>query len=357
MRSLIHLVLGGGALLGLTGCISDFSPDALKQEPGAINRADSGAKDAGKKDATTSTGSDDNGGDDTDTGGEVDPDDGNDNDPPPSTGGDAGTDTPQGDAGGSTPSTGVAGPAACNMTGKWLVTERFGLTGLGAQQAVWNWYYAEIEHTSDTEIRYKKSLSCGAFVDGLGFIAVMMDDSQAWPAYTMNPAYEGRKGTVAKTADGCMISIEKDATVRGATVNTYRDLSKALPKLEEKATADKPGWEDWDEDGMPGVTLNISGFASGALYAVTRNWTAYAGPFKDKATLLTLALDWGQSRSTLGYTSSQLNSEAARDEDETRHTVELGKMTDAQTKGSDLDICKSVRDLAKTLTPNASIKK
>jgi hypothetical protein len=191
----------------------------------------------------------------------------------------------------------------------------------------------------------------------VGLIPVFMDDQDAWPSYTMHPAYEGRKGTVQKASGGCMVAVDKDATIRGATVAAYRDPSVALPKLDQEAAGGAPGWEDWDEDGQPGVTLNISGLATGKLYAVTRNWTAYSGTFKDKAKLLTLSIDWGQDRSTLGYTDATLAADAARDTDESRHVVEFGKMTDEQTKGSDLEICESVRDLAKTLTPNASIKK
>jgi hypothetical protein len=243
-------------------------------------------------------------------------------------------------------------PTECDLTGRWLVTERFGMEGLGAKQATWNWFYVEIAQ-SGNQLTYKKSLSCGADVTGIG-IPVTMDDSAAWPAYTKNPAYAGRKGTADKVSSGCMVHVEKDAVVRGASVEHYRDLRVALPKLAEQATADKPGWEDWDNDGEPAVTLKITSLTSGRLMAVMRNWTEYSGVVAEGASLLSMRLDWGQSRSTLKADNDFLRSDASRDPDQSRSVVEWGRMTGEQAAGDDSTICEAVRDLAKTLTPNAS---
>jgi hypothetical protein len=120
MRSLIHLLLGSSTLLGLSGCMSDFSPDPINTELRPSKGADGGSskRDAGKDAAKPST---------SDVGDDDDSDD------EPVANADAGmTDEPDaGDMAMSDP-----GPTECNLTGKWLVTERFGLSGLGAQQAV-----------------------------------------------------------------------------------------------------------------------------------------------------------------------------------------------------------------------------
>lgn len=332
-------------LLGMAGCVADFSPDPLNSDrepqPDAavdaevdsdtVRPRDASARDAGARDASA-----------RDAAPEDDP-----APTPPSEEGGAPVDTPDAlDPPASSP---------CNIAGKWLVTERFGMEGLGAKQAAFQWYYAEITQKGN-QLTYAKSLSCGANVVGIG-IAVTMDDSKAWPAYTRNPAFVGRKGTVEEVADGCKVHIDKDVTVRGATVEYYRDLNKPLPKLADRATADKPGWEDWDEDGEPAVTLNITSLSSGRIRAVMRNWSEYSGVVPDGADLLTMRLDWGQSRATLKADNPFLLLDATRDPDQSRSAVELGRMSDAQTAGDDLAICASVRALAKTLTPNASMTK
>jgi hypothetical protein len=351
MRILKHLLLASSSLVGMAGCLPDFSPDPLNSDRAPELDSGTGVDASAAALPSNAGGNPPNaGGDPRDTG---TPDAGT-----PETGTfEASGPTPSDDGGGQMSATDARvdaepAPTVCNLTGKWLVTERFGMEGLGAKQAAYNWFYVELAQ-SGNQLTYKKSLSCGANVTGIG-IPVIMDDSKAWPAYTRNPAYAGRKGTVDKVSNGCMVHIEKDAVVRGATVAHYRDTNVALPKLAEQATADKPGWEDWDEDGQPAVTLNITSLSSGKLMAVMRNWTEYSGVVTEGARLMSMRLDWGQSRSTLKADNDFLRSDASRDPDQSRTVVEWGRMTDEQAAGDDPTICQSVRDLAKTLTPNAS---
>jgi hypothetical protein len=327
MRTLKSLLLAGGSLLGMAGCLPDFSPDPINSDVDPANPDSGVSADSGSRDSSVVRDA---------SGPVVTPDAGEPGKP------DARVEVPTGPA-----------PTECNLTGKYAITERFAMDGLGAKQIVWNWYYAEISQ-SGNDITYKKSLSCGANVVGApGSPKIQMDDSQAWDAYTKHPAYEGRKGTVQKVGDGCMVSIAKDAAIRGGTVATYRDITVPLPKLAQEGKDGSPGWEDWDADGEPGVTLNISGLASGKLYAVMRNITAYSGVVPEGADLLTMTLDWSQSRETLKYTSWILTADAALDTS-AKQIVEFGRMTDEQASGDDLAICQNVRDLVEMLTPNAS---
>ncbi|MET0283762.1 MAG: hypothetical protein ABW352_04810 [Polyangiales bacterium] len=341
MRPLTHLLFASSALLGTAGCLPDFSPDPINSEldeatadggsdgGGARSDGGSGSRDAsgGTRDATSPS---------NDAMMAA-----NDSGAQPGGGDDGGGEEPQ-----------PTGP--CNLAGRYAITERFGMDGLGAKQIVQNWYYVDLKQNGN-DLEFTNSFGCGAQVNGAFPFEVKMDDTAAWPAYAANPAYLGRKGTVEMTADGCSVKFDKDAIVRGGTVEYYRDLTKPLPKLAEQAAPDKPGWEDWDNDGKPGVTLKISGIAQGSLHAVMRNWTEYSGTVQEGATTLTMSLNWGQSRSTLSYEGSQLlTADAARDPDESKHVVEFGKLTNEQTSGDNEAICKNVRDLAPTITPNAS---
>jgi hypothetical protein len=327
-RVLKALLLVSGSSLGTAGCLPPFSFDPTdggeSDHPGTSDggssadgsvRTDAGARDSGERDAHVPSLPSDAG---------------------PLVEHDGGTEPPL---------------AGCNVSGKYLVTERFHMEGLGAQQTAWNWYYVELAQ-SGGQLTYKRSLSCGARVEGVR-PPLDVDDSSAWPAYTLHPAYEGRKGTVEKTVDGCLVMIDEDAIVRGATVDAYRDTTVPLPNTAQQATASSPGWEDWDDDGQPGVTLHVTGFVSGELYAATRHTTAYSGVVQGGASLLTLELDWKQDRTTFGYSSQLLTADAAPDPSADQ-TVQFGKLTDEQAEGDDLTICQAVRALAPTLTPVAS---
>jgi hypothetical protein len=337
----------------MAGCLPDFSPDPINQE------VEEAVRDAGT-DAGSGGGTKDAASPKDSGGGSVPPrdaaatTDAKTTDPVPSE--DGGTVKPpvdQPDAGGGTQE--PAGP--CDLTGRYLVTERFGMDGLGAKQVVQNWFYVELTQSGEA-VQYSKSVSCGASVVGLSPVPVSMDDKQAWPAYAANPVYDGRKGTSKKVADGCAVAFDKDALVRGATVEVYRDLNKALPTLQQQATDTNPGWEDWDDDGKPGVTLRVSGTVQGSLFAVMRNWTVYSGTVPEGAELLTMTLDWGQKRSTLDYDGSPLlTADAAKDPDLTRHSVEFAKLTEEETAGKDdLALCELMRSLAPTRTPKAGAK-
>ena len=65
-------------------------------------------------------------------------------------GGDGGTASTAGAAGGSGGGSGSGGSTAppdgpCNLSGRWLVTLRYVVDGLGLLQTVHNWIYYEIE--------------------------------------------------------------------------------------------------------------------------------------------------------------------------------------------------------------------
>jgi hypothetical protein len=243
---------------------------------------------------------------------------------------------------------------ACDLSGRWLLTERAVTSAVGARQVIHNWFYLELSQ-QDSALTVSRSIMCGGTVVGLPPTVITMDDRKAWPAYIAHRSYEGRTGSSQASGSGCQVAFDKVTIVRGASVDTYRELSVPLPKLEQRATASTPGWEDWEGDGKPGVSLRISGSISGTLYLVTRAWNQYSGFVAANASSFTLPLLWNQERSTLGYDGSPLltTADATRDGDASQHLVEYARLAEAQVPGDEAAICAKVRELAPTLTPNA----
>jgi len=244
-----------------------------------------------------------------------------------------------------------AGP--CDLSGRWLMNERMLTNAVGAKQLINNWFYVELTQQG-TQVVFSKSLACGTKVVGLQPVIISMDDSKAWPSYMQHDTYWGRKGTSTPADEGCNVVIEKMAIVRGATVETYRDLDQPLPTLEEPATDAVSGWEDWDDDGHPGISMRVSGTVTGMLYAATRSWTQHTGAIESNASSFVLPTLWSQERTTLGYEGSPLlTADAGRDSDATQHFVEWARLSEEQSAGDDAAKCKAVRDLAPALTPRA----
>jgi hypothetical protein len=142
--------------------------------------------------------------------------------------------------------------------------------------------------------------------------------------------------------------------LKGATIPYYDDPNNPLPTLEEQASGSTPGWEDWDEDGQPGITAEISGGVMGRIFFAIRAWYVLSGTVADTSHVLKLAVDWDQEMSLLGYEGSELlTSQGARAADATLHFAQLARLAPMQVAGDDESICEAVRELAPSLTPEA----
>jgi len=227
---------------------------------------------------------------------------------------------------------------------------------LGAKQVAFSWFYVELtqqgEHLSMTT-----GLSCGGTTLGLPIMEAKLDDSAAWPAYMERVRYDGRQGTSKESGDSCQISFEPMTLVRGASVSTYRDLSVPMPTLAQLAQGSSPGWEDWDQDGNPGVTVRVSGFLSGQIFEASRTTSQYAGLIARDAGSFILSHQWDQERVTLGYADSQLLVyQGVRDPDEAQQIVQFTRLMPEQAGGDAAARCEAIRSLAPTLTPHANAK-
>jgi hypothetical protein len=130
-----------------------------------------------------------------------------------------------------------------------------------------------------------------------------------------------------------------------------------MPMPSDEATSTTPGWEDWDNDGNPGITMNVTGLATGQIYIAIREWNLWSGTIATDASTFKVADSWDSEQDLLGYTGSSLLTETAsgtRDNDNSLHFVQFARLGATQATGDDPTICASIRTLAPTLTPDAA---
>jgi hypothetical protein len=277
-------------------------------------------------------------------------------------GGGAGTPGPgAGGAGGGGASGGGggAGPSAggCDLSGRWLVAQRALATAIGQQQAAHTWYYYEIEQQGG-ELLVRKGLHCGFDVVKKTALAATVDSSGAWPAILEKNSSTGRRGRFVPEGDGCRLTLDREYVVRGATVSAYQDPALKLPDRTMMASGTTPGWEDWDGDGNPGISLKVSSsLASGTLYTCQRDWTVYDGITAAGAKKLKVALTYGGEQVPLGRSpgsAQAIESSSSAASDPAQHYAWLHALAPTEARGSDAEICAAIRALKDTLVPEAN---
>ena len=333
----------------LPACITDsVPPDAYVPSPGSQRDA---AVDAGrpppKTDAGPSTMRDTGAGMEPDDDPEDEPGDNPDGNPDPIPGDDAGTDPPPSEAG-------VVDNGPCDVTGHWLITEHGVHQALGVRQTAMSWYYYELEQNGG-DVKVKKGLACGGQVVPLDLFGAGVEWEAAYPAILAKNPHTGRLGKVSSSGMNCSISFDPAFTILGATTPHYADPNIPLPTVDEEASGDTPGWEDWDNDGNPGVSYYVSGFATGTRYSVQRvfnDWTN--GNYSPGATTIKLKAAIYQDESVLGATSDIIKTLSVPDTDESLQFTQFARLDADQVQGDDASLCATVRELAPTLTPEAN---
>jgi hypothetical protein len=251
------------------------------------------------------------------------------------------------------PSQTDAAPGPCDLGGRWLISQRTVPVGLGVKQrSIW-WFYYELEQDG-SELTVTKGLVCGSEVFPLDPLSAAVEFNASFPAIVANNSHAGRGGRVVSDGSRCSVTFDRAYSVVGATMPYYSDATIALPTLEEQASGTSPGWEDWDEDGQPAVSLHVSGIAQGTRYTVVRTFSDWSGTISAGATTFQLAVpDWGQDEAILGATADLLKQTAVPDSNRANHFVQFAQLTPEQVQGDDETVCATVRRLAPTLTPNA----
>jgi hypothetical protein len=262
----------------------------------------------------------------------------------------AGESTADGGAGAAT-----SAPAGCDLSGRWIATDREVSSALGSIEASHIWFYFELTQTGGAGT-VSKGLNCGQNARNISSVGANVDFPKTWPALQTKVLQTGREYTSTASGTKCSVSFEKRYGVIGATEAYYVDPSQTMPTMSQEAMGSTPGWEDWDNDGNPGYTLNVSGLATGQVYVATRSWNAWSGAIATAASSFQLADDWNTETDLLGYDGSSLLSETTagvRDSDDTLHFVDFARLGATQATGDDDAVCASIRSLATTLTPDA----
>ncbi len=241
----------------------------------------------------------------------------------------------------------------CNVTGRWLVAMRVLADAIGQKQASHNWFYYEMNQSAD-QVTVTKGLHCGYEVVPITSLGASVDSHLAWPGILSHDSDTGRKGTMEVTGSSCRLSIEKRYTVRGATVSFYSDPNQPMPTVSQKAAGTTPGWEDWDMDGNPGITLVVSegGSNLGNLYCAQRDWNAFDGAVVMGSAAFSVSTTWGSEQDALGYTGSNLVTQMADpDSDPAQNFAWFVRLSATQATGDDTAVCAAVRALVPTLAP------
>jgi hypothetical protein len=325
-------------VLGSLGCVSDFSPDPFKGNPNELPARDAGRDvEVGEKDA-----------------GEGGKDAG------PATRRDAADATREDASNGAGEEGEPTSKGGCDLSGRWLMSERGRTVALGAEQLAIGWFYVELEQRGSA-ITMRKTLTCGQLTQQApGSPAVNMDDSASWPAYQQFTNYDGRTGSVEESGAGCKVSFDRSALVKGMTPAAYALESSALPSAAEEASGATPGWEDWDADGEPGITMTITGLAQGKMYTAARTFASYGGSTDPFPEHFQLDYDWVQERIVYGtdpgdpITRSLLAADAQVSPKLGENFVEFGRLADDEATGDDDAKCEAVRRLVSRLNPAAN---
>ncbi len=256
-----------------------------------------------------------------------------------------------------TGSDGGTAAGSCDLSGRWLIAQRVLTTALGQQQAAHTWFYYEIEQR-DANLVVTRGLHCGFAVVKKTSLAASVDSSSSWPVLLEKNTSTGRRGTYVKDGSNCRLLLDTEYVVRGATVAAYTDPKRPLPTRTEKATGTTPGWEDWDGDGQPGISLKVSSsLASGTLYSVQRDWTRYEGIASAHGPKFKVSIGYGSEHVPLGRSMGApqaIESKSSLSSDPAQHYAWFARLGDGQAAGTPEQICAAVRMLKDQLLPEAA---
>ena len=238
-----------------------------------------------------------------------------------------------------------------------MATERAVDEALGVQQAQRHWFYFEFSQSGE-QVTATRGLDCGWDVIALSAFSGAADVHKAWPTVLAKSSMAGRKATVQVVASGCSIAFAPYVAAYSMTVPYYDDTSHALPGPNDQASGTSPGWEDWDNDGNPGITNNISGVGTGKVYSAARDTNTWSGTVAATGSAFTVPdVLPKHEEALLGYDGTPLlATQSSVAVDPSLHFVQLARLDATQSAGDDPTVCNTVRTLATTLTPKADEK-
>jgi hypothetical protein len=190
-------------------------------------------------------------------------------------------------AAGSSSGAGTALDAACDLNGVWIarLTTFSRDSVFNSTQTASNWFYYELAQ-SGRDVVVSKAIDCAFQVSGSADITLNNATSQA---LLHRNEQSGRTGQFYRDADHCAFSLTRFYSTRGVPRATYLpkdvsskpELASIVPPL---PTEQSPaGAEDWDNDGYPGIAINVAGL--GSRHVVQRDWNEF---FSDASTPVAL---------------------------------------------------------------------
>jgi hypothetical protein len=246
----------------------------------------------------------------------------------------------------------------CDISGRWILTTHLVTDAFFAQQSAMVFHYYEIAKQGDG-FEIAKMMRCGDIARGAGAVTVEIESEDAWEETRKRVSEIGRPVSSTAVAGGCDVHFGKWVTARGVTLPHYLDLSIPLPTVAQQASADgaTPGWEDWDADGQPGVSVVLTGDVQGRLFVSPRIEWEYRATVPNTMTTFRLLIDWKQEQNVMAWMPMEdltLGLTADNAANPELHFAEAARLTADQATGDDAAICAAIRELAPALTPNAS---
>lgn len=245
---------------------------------------------------------------------------------------------------------------ACDMTGVWIAAQTTVSLALSADQVSTNWFYYDITQDGDT-FTINKSLNCGFVVDGTTTVTLGEDTLEALAKYAS--AGLGRQGTFVETSTGCDFDLDRSYNLRGAAKTTYLtdhwnigDPPKPLSDF--PVLPDGPGMEDWDEDGMHGISLTTG---LGGRYVAQRDWNEHHGTVEKFSNQFggegVIAVPWDTQEMVSDQTSILLRATATPKGDGWAQYARVGDTLTVVETGSrpELETCRNVQQLAQQVWP------
>jgi hypothetical protein len=171
------------------------------------------------------------------------------------------------------------GPASCDLSGIWIGRMNGQTEALGPQYAN-TWYYWELAKREGA-IEVTRHMDCG--IEVRGTVTVQLTPATTRALIPKNQQV-GRKGTSTMAADGtCAFELERFWSVRGLDEAAYLPGARNSAGTLASISAEKPLplreqanlTVDWDGDGQPGISWQVSGIVSGTRATVQRDWTRY----------------------------------------------------------------------------------
>lgn len=251
---------------------------------------------------------------------------------------------------------GGSASSECDMTGTWIVAQVTTSVALGADQTSVNWFYHSITQQADT-FTVNESLNCGFRVTGT--TTVTLPDATTLALAENTSSSVGRTGTFTLNGGMCDFSINRAYNIRGADKAqflanhwTIGDPPKPLgdfPQLPGDAGA---GMEDWDSDGMEGITLSTG---LGNRYVAQRDWNEHAGTVAPMSTSFggdgVIVVTWDSQEAVSDQTSVLLRAGSTPQNPGHAYYAKVDGMLTV-VPNDKLETCKNVQRLALETWPN-----